>query len=226
MFERRTGANLTFTAGYTWSKLMDNYSNQLDNYDMKEYLDTVGWHHNNFPQTLTLTYVYTLPFGRGQKLANSASPVEDAIVGGWTISGVTWFRSGAPLLITASGQYLLGQNSGQRANYTCSVTVNPHTTSEWFDTGCFSQPVGFVFGNDGVGQGNAYGPRYQSWDMSFGKAIHLTENIRLQFQAQFFNVFNRINYQQPDTGVKDSSFGQINNDFLPRQGQLGMVLSF
>jgi Carboxypeptidase regulatory-like domain len=226
VLERRTGANLTFTAGYTWSKLMDNYSNQLDSYDMKEYLDTVGWHHNNFPQTLTLTYVYTLPFGRGQKLANSVSPVEDAIVGGWTISGVTWFRSGAPLLITASGQYLLGQNGGQRANYTCSVAVNPHTTSEWFDTGCFSQPVGFVFGDDGVGQGNGYGPRYQSWDMSFGKAVHLAEHMRLQFQAQFFNIFNRVNYQQPDTGVTDSSFGQITNDFLPRQGQLGMVLTF
>jgi hypothetical protein len=226
VFERRTGANLTFTAGYTWSKLMDNYSNQLDNYDLKEYMDTVGWHHNNFPQTLTLTYVYTLPIGRGQKFANSISSIEDAVVGGWTISGVTWFRSGAPLLISASSQYLLGQNSGQRANYNCASAVNPHTTAEWFDTRCFSQPVGFVFGNDSVGQGNGYGPRYQSWDMSFGKAIHLAEHKQLQFQAQFFNIFNRINYQQPDQSVSDSSFGQITNDFLPRQGQLGLTLSF
>jgi len=226
VFERRAGSNLTFTGAYTWSKLMDNYSNQLDSYDVKQYLDTAGWHHANFPQTLILTYVYTPPFGRGQKFANDISPAEDAIVGGWTISGVTWFRSGAPLLVGASSGQLLSQNGGQRANYTCSVANNPHTTAEWFDTSCFSQPQGFVFGNDGVAEGNGYGPRYQSWDMSFAKAIHIAEQIHLQFQGQFFNIFNRVNYQTPDTGVTDGNYGKITGDYLPRQGQLGLVLSF
>lgn len=226
VFERRTGANLTFTAGYTWSKLMDNYSNQLDSYDMKQYLDTAGWHHANYPQALTLTYVYSLPFGRGKQFASSISPVEDDLIGGWTISGVTWFRSGAPLLVTASSGGLLSQNSGQRANYTCSVANNPHTTTQWFQTSCFSQPQGFVFGNDGVGQGNGYGPRYQSWDMSFGKAIHVTERVQMQFQAQFLNIFNHVNFQTPDTGVQDGNYGEITSDYLPRQGQLGLTLSF
>ncbi len=226
VFERRAGSNLTFTGGYTWSKLMDNYSNQLDNYDMKQYLDTAGWHHANYPQTLTLTYVYTLPFGHGQRFANTTSAAEDAIVGGWTISGVTWFRSGAPLLVTAGSGDLLSQNSGQRANYSCSVTDNPHTTSQWFQTSCFTQPQGFVFGNDGVAEGQGYGPRYQSWDMSFGKAVHLAERMQLQFQAQFFNIFNHVNYQTPDTGVQDGNYGKITSDYLMRQGQLGMVFSF
>jgi Carboxypeptidase regulatory-like domain len=236
VFERRAGSNLTFTGGYTWSKLMDNDSNQLDSYDMHQYLDTAGWHHANYPQTLTLTYVYALPFGRGQKFANSISPVEDAIVGGWTISGVTWFRSEPPLLITASAGGLLSQNSGQRANYTCSVADNPHQHNNtpgsnpvyWLDTGCWAAPTGFVFGNAGVGEGNAYGPRYQSWDMSFAKAIHLTEGSQLQFQAQFFNIFNHVNLQAPDTNASDGvgKFGVITSDYLPRQGQLGMVFSF
>jgi Carboxypeptidase regulatory-like domain len=226
VFERRAGSNLTFTAAYTWSKLMDNYSNQLDNYDMKQYLDTAGWHHANYPQTLILTYVYALPFGRGQQFADNVSTAMDDVIGGWSISGVTNFRSGAPLLVTAGSGDLLSQNSGQRANYVCPVADNPHTISQWFDTGCFAQPQGFVFGNDSVGQGNGYGPRYQSWDMSFAKAIHLAETMHLQFQAQFFNIFNRVNYQTPDTGVQDSNFGKITNDYLPRQGQLGMTLSF
>ncbi len=237
VFERRAGSNLTFSGAYTWSKAMDNYSNQLDNYDMKQYLDTAGWHHANYPQTLILTYVYTLPFGRGQKFADSVSVLEDDFIGGWTISGVTNFRSGAPLLVTASSGDLLSQNSGQRANYACSVADNPHTMSEWFDTTCFAQPQGFVFGNDGVGEGNGYGPRYQSWDMSFAKAIHLTEQMHLQLQGQFFNIFNRVNYQTPNTSCSQISstdfscnpsngFGSITNDYLPRQGQLGMVLSF
>lgn len=231
VFDRRAGANLTFTAAYTWSKLMDNYTNQLDSYDQKQYLDTVGFSHANFPQTLTLTYVYALPFGKGQRFANSTSTAEDALVGGWTISGVTWFRSGSPLLVTAGSQYMLSQGSTPRANYTCSIADNPHTVTEWIQTSCWSQPVGFVFGNAGVGEGQAYGPRYQSWDMSLGKTVHLTEDMRLQFQAQFFNIFNHTNFQPPNTAENagpppSGNFGEITSDFLPRQGQLGMVLTF
>ena len=225
-FQRRTGANLTFTAAYTWSKMMDNINNPLDSYWQKEELDTANWQRNNFPQVITFTYVYTLPFGRGQKFANSISPAEDTIVGGWTISGITNFRSGPPLLMNASTQYLLGQNGGQRANFNCASPVNPHTTAEWFDTRCFTQPVGFVFGNAGVGAGHIVGPRYQDWDMQFGKAVHLTEHTQLQFQAEFSNIFNHVNYHTPDTNLQDSTFGVINSDFLPRMGQLGMVFSF
>jgi len=226
VFQRRQGANLTFTAAYTWSKMMDNISNPIDSYSTQEELVTAGWQRNNYPQVLTLTYVYTFPFGRGQKFANSVSPVEDAIVGGWTFSGITNFRSGAPLLMSASSEYLLPQNGGQRANYSCSAPVNPHNVNQWFQTSCFSQPVGFVFGNAGVGQGGIYGPRYQDWDMSFNKAVHFTEGVQLQFQAQFFNIFNHVNYQNPDTYQPDSTFGVVSSDYLPRMGQLGMVLSF
>jgi hypothetical protein len=108
------------------------------------------------------------------------------------------------------------------------VANNPRTISEWIETSCWSQPIGFVFGNAGVGQGSAYGPRYDSWDMSFGKAFHITEQIHLAFQAQFFNIFNHVNLQTPNTSQNAGagSFGVISNDFLPRQGQLGLVLSF
>ncbi|HTX41706.1 MAG TPA: TonB-dependent receptor [Acidobacteriaceae bacterium] len=229
VLERRAGANLTFTAAYTWSKMMDNINNPLDSYDMHQYLDTVGWQRNNFPQTLTVTYVYALPFGRGQQFANSTTPLENAFVGGWSISGVTWFRSGAPMLVTASNQYLLGNSSTERANYGCPANpYNPHTIQEWIDTSCYSQPVGFIFGNAAVAEGNGYGPRYQDWDMSFSKAIHVTERMQVQLVGQFFNIFNHVNLQPPNTNESagPGQFGVITSDFLPRQGQLGVTIMF
>jgi hypothetical protein len=59
----------------------------------------------------------------------------------------------------------------------------------------------------------------------------------LQFQAQFFNIFNRVNLQTPNMSCSPVSstdpscspsngFGSVTNDYLPRQGQLGMVFSF
>jgi hypothetical protein len=86
--------------------------------------------------------------------------------------------------------------------------------------------VGYVFGNATVGAGHISGPRYQDWDMTFSKAVHVTEGVQLQFQASFFNIFNHVNYQTPDTNQPDSNFGVVSNDFLPRMGQLGMTLSF
>jgi hypothetical protein len=224
LLQQRTSKGLTFTAAYTWSKMMDNINNPITSYATREELDTANWQRNNYPQVVTLTYIYELPFGLNKPWLNSGSWVENAIVGGWSISGITNFRSGAPLLVTASSGGLLPQNGGQRANYVCTGQNNPRTLSQWFDTSCFAQPQGFVLGNGGVGE--VYGPRYQDWDITASKGIFFGEGKQLRFQASFFNAFNHVNLGQPDTGVNDSTFGVISSDFQPRYGQLGLTFSF
>ena len=224
LLQKRTSKGLTFTAAYTWSKMMDNINNPITSYATREELDTASWQRNNYPQVVTLTYIYELPFGRNKPWLNSGSWAENALVGGWSISGITNFRSGPPLLVTASSGGLLPQNSGQRANYVCTGQNNPRTISQWFDTSCFAQPQGFVLGNSGVG--DVYGPRYQDWDITASKGIFFGESKQLRFQASFFNAFNHVNLGQPDTGVNDSTFGVISSDFQPRYGQLGMTFTF
>lgn len=222
---KRVSHGFAFTASYTWSKMMDNISNPIDNYALNEEEDTGnGWQHPFFPQVLTATYSYELPFGRGKQFANSASPVAEDIFGGWEIAGVSNFRSGGPLIVSAPNGDLGPNGANQRANYNCTSQINPHTISDWFQTSCFSAPAGFTLGDSGVGK--VYGPRYQDWDISIDKALHIMERGQLQFQAQFFNIFNHVNLQSPDLGVKDSNFGVVGGDILPRQGQLGMVLTF
>jgi len=238
-FQRRQGNNLVFTLDYTYSKSMDNIQSPLSGYWTKEEQTTQGFRQTNYPRSLSSSYVYRLPIGRGQKFFNSISTVVDEIVGGWTFSGVTFYHSGAPLLVSASTTYLLSQNGGQRANYNCGSALNPHSLTQWFDTSCFSQPYGFVFGNGGTAQGHNYGPHYLDFDWSARKAIHITERAQLEFEANFFNVFNHTNFTNPNTSCSatnagagnfacntTSNFGKITGDFLPRQGQLGMTLSF
>jgi len=226
--DKRAGRGLTLTAAYTWSKMMDNVNNPIGPYVTREELDTIGWQRNNFPQVLTLSYVYMLPFGRGQQFAGANASAANALIGGWGLSGITNFRSGGPLLIGASSQYLLPQNNGQRADFACrgKSMHNPHTIQEYFDTSCFAQPTGFRWGNGGPG--DAYGPRYQDWDMTAFKGFEFGPEGReqIKFYAEFFNVFNRVNLQQPDQNVTDSNFGVVGGDFLPRQGQLGLTFTF
>ena len=150
--QKRAGRGLTLTAAYTWSKMMDNINNPIDAYATREELDTANWQRNNFPQSLVVSYVYELPIGRNKQWLSSSSAWTNALVGGWAFTGITSFRSGAPLLMTGSASDLLPQNGGQRADYVCHGQSNPRMISQWFDTSCFAQPQGFRFGNGGVGQ--------------------------------------------------------------------------
>ena len=65
--QKRAGRGLTLTAAYTWSKMMDNINNPIDSYAYREELDTANWQRNNYPQSLVLSYVYELPFGRNKQ---------------------------------------------------------------------------------------------------------------------------------------------------------------
>ena len=88
-----------------------------------------------------------------------------------------------------------------------------------------------TFGN--VVKGSFRYPGLYAWDMGLGKNFKFTERVGLQFRAEFFNVFNRVNFDESDasgTGnfLKQSagSFGQLAKAYDPRIGQLGLKLSF
>ena len=94
---------------------------------------------------------------------------------------------------------------------------------------------------DAVREGRKKG--LYSWDLGLGKYFSFTERVKLQFRAEFFNVFNRVNYDECQitggtslTGascntnfIKRSStgnFGALKQAFDPRIGQLALKLQF
>ena len=150
---------------------------------------------------------------------------------GWTVSGITVFRAGGALLASANNGIALlpSQADGQRANFICGGQSmnNPHTTAQWFQTSCFTNPAPYTLGNAGVGE--VYGPGLKNWDFSIRKAVQLgsSERRALAIEANFFNLFNTINYNNPDTNLGDSNFGQIGSDnSQPREIQLGFKFTF
>ena len=48
----------------------------------------------------------------------------------------------------------------------------------------------------------------------------VTERVKLQFRAEFFNIFNNVNFNNPTASVNNSGFGTINGAGDPRIGQL------
>jgi hypothetical protein len=67
--------------------------------------------------------------------------------------------------------------------------------AEWINPAAFAAPAAGTFGN--APRDVARGPGAWQVDMGIGKHIPLTEGVRLEFRAEFFNIFNHPQYGLP-----------------------------
>lgn len=208
---------------YTWSKEIDDMSVWWplnDSYNRGEGTNQAP----DIPQNFIASLVYSLPFGHGKHwLSNASGPVDWAL-GGWQISIITKLQSGSPLRFNAAYDNL-GSGVTNQANVTCSHVKTIGSTSEWFDTSCFTTPAPFQLGNSGSGR--VHGPGFYNSDISLSKSVNIREQMRLTLQIDAFNVTNTPHYSNPDTNLSDSNFGQIGGaNGIPRELQLGVHFTF
>jgi hypothetical protein len=81
---------------------------------------------------------------------------------------------------------------------------------KWFNTAAFTtafSPSPQAFGNSGVGI--MRGPGFASVDLTLAKNFSVSENNYFQFRTEFFNAFNRANFDPPDVRAESTGFGQI-----------------
>jgi hypothetical protein len=207
---RRLSNNLIATSGYAWQKALgfNSSTTALGIYNF--YLD---FQRNYAPttwdrrQTFVQSFVYTLPFGRGQHFVQSGIPA--SILGGWQVSGLLSADTGTPPLFTASSSQLNAPGTIQVPNQ-----VKPFrrlhgigTKNDWFDTTAFVQPVGAVLGN--LGQNVYSGPALVAFDASLRRDIAIREGIGLTLRMQAFNALNHPVFANPNASLTSTSFGQV-----------------
>ena len=85
-----------------------------------------------------------------------------------------------------------------------------------------------TFGN--TGKGSYYGPNLQTWDMGLFKNFRMGTDMNVQFRAEFFNVFNQVNFDIPNTNRSGGNFGVITRTDPsfgdPRIIQFGLKFTF
>jgi hypothetical protein len=220
-----------FLGAYTWSKSLDNSSGYTEivnffNPKLSKSLSGFDMTHN-----FVLSYSYDLPFAR--PLSNR-SGVLFKIVDGWELSGITRFTTGVPVTILQSGDQSLcacdGQGltsvnfpnwSGQPITF-----LNPRNSPnfQYFSTNVFS---GMLLGVPGDANRRFFhGPGLENFDVSLSKTARFTERLSLDFRAEFFNVFNHAQFNNPVGDFSAGNFGQITSARDPRIGQLALKLHF
>ena len=162
--------------------------------------------------------IYELPFGLGKAFLTEAGVLR-TLFGSWSLSSIFTARTGFPVNLTTSATGPDGNTTGQRpnlvpdqplylagGNFNPAAFCTPGTADALYPGG--TCPSGF----GDVPRNFLRGPGVWQLDLALGKSISITEEFRLQFRAEVFNVFNRAMYANPDGLISASDFGRI---YLP-----------
>jgi hypothetical protein len=182
-------------------------------------------------QRLVASFAYDLPFGHGQPLLAGASGVASKLISGWALEGIATFQSGQPIHLTATPNSTGSLGGGVRPNSTgVSAELSGSAQSRlgrWFDTSQFRQPASFTFGNVSRTLPDVRSAGINNWDLAFAKTTAITERIGLQFRAEFFNLFNRVQFGFPGQVLGNASFGVVSSQVnQPRLLQLSLRLQW
>jgi len=183
------------------------------------------------PNRVVISYIVDLPFGKGQPYANSLNGFGDRLISGWGVNGATTFQSGNPLPLTMAVNTTNSFGGGQRPNST-GVSANlegpaQQRITKWFDTSQFTAPAAFTFGNLARTLPDVRSAGIANYDFTLFKNTKISERFGLQFRAEIFNLFNRVQFGYPGRGMGNADFGvisgQANN---PRLIQFALRLQY
>ena len=152
---------------------------------------------------------YELPVGRDQRWGSGWSPLADAVLGGWTLSGILQLRSGFPVTVLDNrGSSLQATRGNERPDRIGSGEVDNPTIDRWIDISAFQRAEPGTFGNSGVGILRA--PGYTNVDLALGKRFPINGRRSAQVRLEAFNVFNQPSFGPPGRNIGDpNTFGTI-----------------
>ncbi|HET6893209.1 MAG TPA: hypothetical protein VFH31_19070, partial [Pyrinomonadaceae bacterium] len=157
----------------------------------------------------------------------------DYLIGGWQVNSTTTWQSGLSFTPTVSGANCSVNAGPCRPDLVGDPSVSNPNRNQWFQGGIgpgtpWAKAPDGEFGN--AERGSLRGPSFFQSDLSLFKKFRLTENTKVEFRAEAFNIFNHVNLGLPTAQVDDANVGRITSLQFPnarmRQWQFGARLVF
>ena len=211
---KRLSHGLVFNSNYVWSKAFSDDAGSRGAYNWKtEKAQQIDPAH-----TVNVLMVYTLPFGKGQHF-DPVNPVLRKVVGNWQISSITTYRSGQLFGIFTTNCNT--PNAGScYASYNRAFDGPVHIGGDYgsgdvrsavyLDRNAFIQPAPFTYGD--TPRTGAYGLRGHSnsnESVSLKRDFVVREGWKLALQADALNVFNWVQFANPNIATNNANFGKI-----------------
>jgi hypothetical protein len=258
-FTKRYSSGWQWQANYTFSKVMsDTAGDGQTRFEPFLDIQNAAIERSRTPFDLTHAFkmngVYELPFGKGRRFSIE-NPVANMVLGGWGISGIMTWQSGAPFSLL-SGRGTLNRSARSGSN-TATTLLNKAQLDEllqfrqtgngpYFASASMIGADGRAVGPDGAApfDGQAVfnpgagtlgglqrrmfsGPRFWNTDFQVFKTFAFQERYTVDFRADFFNLTNTPSFFVGDQSINSVNFGRITSTASGRRVvQLGLYLRF
>jgi Carboxypeptidase regulatory-like domain/TonB dependent receptor len=240
---KRSTRGLTMDFSYTLARAR---SNSINNFGetfwwggLQDYsdLDREAKNLNPWDQKHVFkgAFTYELPFGKGRKFLSGSGGALNAIISGWTFSGIVRYGGGYPLSVYSSnwvpGWSTIYPNINSnidnsrkfgKANFNPALPNDPGNL--YFDPAIFENPPDGELGKALAISGVIRGFGDAAEDVRLAKYFYFGDDrrFRLSFTFDLYNVFNRHGYGNPETNMTSPDFGYVTGvSGAPRQGQFG-----
>jgi hypothetical protein len=245
-FDWRIGGSLSVMSSLTLSQTKDNGAGSLENpngnfpapQDFNNLEADYGYSAYHEPYNSTTAFILDLPFGRGRRYMSDASPVVDALLGGWQFAGINRVMPGEMVTLTYTPT-AAQQVSGIQQDFRGANNYRPNVTGEvlvpdgerninnWLSRTTVVIPTdpSQPFGN--APRNSVRGPLRWEVDMVLAKEIRMPwKQSGFEFRFEAFNLFNRTNFRAPNGNRSAGAYGTITTTYDPRILQLGFKVFF
>lgn len=227
---------LSYLVAFTHSLSMDNGSEEEQSPQWSNPFNRAtadGPSDFNAPNRLTAAYTYQLPFGHGGLLLANVNDLENKIVSGWGVRGITQYQSGLPQTPT--------MNLSREGICATACIARPdrigngnlprgeRTIHRFYDVNAFKVlPPGGVSGRIGdSGRNILTGPPINDFDFQVFKDVSFAESQKVEFRWEMYNALNHTQWSAPSVNMESpSTFGVITGTAAPRIMQFALRYSF
>jgi hypothetical protein len=222
---KRMSNGLSFLSSYTWSHSIDTSSTS-----------DFGWHSNQDQfnvlkgergnSSFDRRHVYSLSFVYDLPKFSASNWAMRNIIGGWGMAGICRASTGGPFTVLTDMDNNLDGFWTDRPNQVGDPLAVDRSSRDamiehWFNKEAFIEnPIGQP-GN--VGRNSLYGPNSWGVDFSVLREFPISDKYgRFQFRAEFFNLFNNVNLDCPNTSLQSDRFGTLTCAGAARVVQFGL----
>jgi len=246
----RIGRGLNFAANYTLAKSTDDLSHDTSGAgtniivpsDPKRTELDKGRSDSDVRHVARGFVIWDVPVGKNRRFLGSSGKLTDWLLGGWQINGILDASSGYPFSVFSGyhtftfydDQTQVAGTAGttNRAVYTGDRTNIGNLTKTATGVEFLSAEERALFkaplpGEVGSGRNLFTGPSFFQFDLGLFKNFRIDDRRRVELRMEVFNLFDTVNFSQPNATLTAGAFGTINNTRVPpRTIQLGAKLYF
>jgi hypothetical protein len=241
--EKKYASGVYLLNSFTWSKTIDNAAGHLEAFNgdnsrvnFRDLRNEKGLGSYNQPVNNTTTVIWEAPFGKGRRWGSDAGALLNGVLGGWRLTGINTMTAGQPVNISYGppAAFSVSTAPTYRPNYVGGDLYSPdRSVTNYFNRAAVVAPSvanpndpSRPFGN--LGRNVARTNSIFNLDFGAHKDFLLPgEGKRVEFRAEFFNLFNQTNLGAPQGNVLANNFGTITSLSSPaRQIQFALKYIF